>query len=587
MQPELGSKAIHAPSTPSQLVRVSESLCQNLSHFNAELMKEYRKLDDSVTMRMNRNLAQFRDLDRQKSHRNGSQLQDEACLHFWRELVANWINRTEIVNYCVAVVDASMEAKRQALAGQDPKLDENRRTATALYTDEVKRNQMRNELTVEAIIRQRSLDGALHLNQDVDTSSPLRQTLARNNGGILPMLASDMSNLEEGVKNIDIKEAKSQAPPPPPQPAEQNVTPWEVQGEVAADGQVLAIDYDKLIDKFGTRRIDAALLERFEKVTGHRPHPLLRRGTFFSHRWLQDVFDVPLVIQLTDDEKFLFKHELKIEQVQDFSRKNARDIIAVGFNREKTFIFSDLDYVGGAFFKNVVKIARGITLSQAKATFGFVESDNIGKIHFASIQAATSFSNSHPQIFGTKSDIPSLIPCAIDQDPYFRLTRDVANKLGYPKPSLLHAKFFPALQGAGSKMSASNVNSAIYMTDTPNQIKNKINRHGFSGGRETEEEHRRLGGNPDVDVAYQYLGFFMEDDEEYAKLAEEYRAGTLLTGQLKAKCIAALQAFVKGFQERKAAITDEDVAYYMDATRKIDPTPKARPAPAPAPAPDT
>jgi tryptophanyl-tRNA synthetase len=98
-------------------------------------------------------------------------------------------------------------------------------------------------------------------------------------------------------------------------------------------------------------------------------------------------------------------------------------------------------------------------------------------------------------------------------------------------------------------MSASNVNSAIYMSDTPNLIKNKINRHGFSGGRETEEEHRQFGGNPDVDVAYQYLGFFMDDDEEYNKLAEEYRAGTLLTGQLKAKCINALQEFVKGFQE--------------------------------------
>lgn len=54
----------------------------------------------------------------------------------------------------------------------------------------------------------------------------------------------------------------------------------------------------------------------------------------------------PNSLGLSDDEKFLFKHELKIEQVQDFSRKNARDIIAVGFNREKTFIFSDLDYVG-------------------------------------------------------------------------------------------------------------------------------------------------------------------------------------------------------------------------------------------------
>lgn len=58
------------------------------------------------------------------------------------------------------------------------------------------------------------------------------------------------------------------------------------------------------------------------------------------------------------------------------------------------------------------------------------------------------------------------------------------------------------------------------MSDTPGQIKNKINRHGFSGGQETEEEHRRLGGNPDVDVAYQYLGFFLEDDVEWAKLGE-------------------------------------------------------------------
>ena len=58
------------------------------------------------------------------------------------------------------------------------------------------------------------------------------------------------------------------------------------------------------------------------------------------------------------------------------------------------------------------------------------------------------------------------------------------------------------------------------MSDTPNQIKNKINRHGFSGGRETEEEHRQLGGNPDVDVSYQYLSFFLENDEELAKIGE-------------------------------------------------------------------
>lgn len=62
------------------------------------------------------------------------------------------------------------------------------------------------------------------------------------------------------------------------------MTPWDVQGSVSTDGQQLAIDYDKLIDQFGTRRIDPALLERFERLTGHRPHILLRRGMFFSHR---------------------------------------------------------------------------------------------------------------------------------------------------------------------------------------------------------------------------------------------------------------------------------------------------------------
>jgi tryptophanyl-tRNA synthetase len=57
------------------------------------------------------------------------------------------------------------------------------------------------------------------------------------------------------------------------------------------------------------------------------------------------VFKVPLVIQLTDDEKFLFK-DLTLEKCRQFALDNAKDIIAVGFDPNKTFIFSNLDYVG-------------------------------------------------------------------------------------------------------------------------------------------------------------------------------------------------------------------------------------------------
>jgi tryptophanyl-tRNA synthetase len=72
-----------------------------------------------------------------------------------------------------------------------------------------------------------------------------------------------------------------------------------------------------------------------------------------------------------DDEKFLFKPALKIEDVRKFSIANARDIIACGVKLEKTFIFSDLDYVGQEFYHNVVRIARFITVNQSKACFGF------------------------------------------------------------------------------------------------------------------------------------------------------------------------------------------------------------------------
>ncbi|KAI7864565.1 hypothetical protein BDF14DRAFT_1731983 [Spinellus fusiger] len=395
-----------------------------------------------------------------------------------------------------------------------------------------------------------------------------------------------------------------------PKTNSQNVTPWEVEGAVV-DGVQQAIDYNKLIDQFGTSRIDEALLQRFEALTGRQPHVLLRRGTFFSHRefthildryeqkkpfflytgrgpssasmhlghmipfvfckWLQDVFDVPLVIQLTDDEKFLFKANLTLEQCNKFAYENAKDIIACGFNPEKTFIFSNLDFIGGAFYHNVVRISRAITTSQSKATFGFKDSDNVGKLHFVSVQAAPSFSNSFPQIFGEAKDIPCLIPCAIDQDPYFRLTRDVAKRLKYPKPTLIHAKFFPALQGSQTKMSASVDSSAIFMTDTPNQVKNKINRYAFSGGGATVEEHRANGGNPDVDVAYQYLSFFLEDDAELARIYQAYKSGEMMTGELKKICIDLLQKFVGDFQARKKAVTDETVAYFMDKNRKITP----------------
>ncbi|CAF1648930.1 unnamed protein product, partial [Adineta ricciae] len=197
--------------------------------------------------------------------------------------------------------------------------------------------------------------------------------------------------------------------------------------------------------------------------------------------------------------------------------------------------------------------------------FGFTESDCIGKIAFPAIQAAPSVSSSFPFIFGEKlkQEFACLIPCAIDQDPYFRMTRDVAPRLNFPKPALMHSTFFPALQGAKSKMAASDTNSAIFLTDTPKQVKDKVNKHAFSGGKETVEEHRAKGGDCDVDVSYQYLRYFMEDDERLEQIRQDYSSGKLLTGELKKILIEVLQGLVAKHQERRKEVTLDVVRQFM------------------------
>ncbi|KAF7159086.1 hypothetical protein CNMCM5623_004319 [Aspergillus felis] len=379
----------------------------------------------------------------------------------------------------------------------------------------------------------------------------------------------------------------------------QVVTPFDVSGGVDESGKLLPVDYDKLVREFGATRISKELLERFERVTGRRPHRFMRRGIVFSHRdlnlildryekgqpfylytgrgpssdsmhvghtipfeftkWLQDVFDCPL--------KYMHSQKIEVDDAKKYAKANAKDIIAVGFDMKKTFIFSDFDFVGGAFYENICRMAKRITINSVRGTFGFNDSNNVGEFHFCATQSATAFATSFPHIFGTDrkkvSSIPCLIPCAIDQDPYFRQCREHAEKMKYKKPSLIHAIFLPALQGPGSKMSASVDTSAIYMSDAPSRIKNKINKYAFSGGQDTAELQRQLGANTKDDVPFQYLTFFMEDDEELERIRVAYEKGEMLTGEVKQKCIAEIQTYVQAFQERRAKVTDEIVAEYM------------------------
>ena len=121
--------------------------------------------------------------------------------------------------------------------------------------------------------------------------------------------------------------------------------------------------------------------------------------------------------------------------------------------------------------------------------------------------------------------------------------------MGLMQPSSTYHQF--AVGMTGGKMSSSQPETTIFLNDSMKSIEKKI-KASFSGGQSTIEEHRSKGGNPEIDVAYQYLRyFFEEDDNELNKIREEYISGELLTGEIKAICVDKATTWMKTHHELK------------------------------------
>ena len=357
------------------------------------------------------------------------------------------------------------------------------------------------------------------------------------------------------------------------------VTPWEVKGK---------IDYERLVREFGTQPLGEDLLSKIASKTDEL-HLQLRRRIFFSHRdldtvldlydkgtkfvlytgrgpsgpvhighlipWiftlhLQEKFGTRLYFQMTDDEKFLIDDDVNLEFTRKYSYENALDLIALGFKPENTFIIYDVKDI--EFLYDIsLEVAKRITYSTAKATFGFQDSTNIGWIFWPALQAVPCFI--HKKLTG--ENVPALIPAAIDQDPYWRVTRDIAQKLGYHKPAQIHCRFLPGL-GAGGKMSASEPETSIFTMDPPELVKRKI-WNAFTGGKPTAAEQRKTGADPTICSIFQYYFYLFEkDDKRLLERENQCKRGEILCGECKNQIIERLNNFLQDHQKKREKAKD-------------------------------
>jgi len=331
-------------------------------------------------------------------------------------------------------------------------------------------------------------------------------------------------------------------------------------------GSELPSDYIKIIKDFG--------LEVFDKDDFPNPNRAMRRGVIFAGRDLKIISNCiknkkPFYVLtglMPSNNQIHLGNKLVIENIRYFqdngavayvliadlecmatrgvSLEEARTralefhipaYIALGLDPSKTFFYfqsENMDVVKLGF-----EFSQKITLNEFKSIYG---SADPGRILSAITQAGDIL---YPQL---ANRMPGIIPVGVDQDPHIRLTRDLVSRFKKYKffcPSSIYNKFTPSLDGK-IKMSKSNPDYAISLPEDLKIVRKKIMK-ALSGGRDTLEEHRRLGAIIENDMCFELLKqHLVEDDVELQQIYDDYVSGRMLSNEIKELTYKKLEFFM-------------------------------------------
>ncbi|MBW3002097.1 tryptophan--tRNA ligase [Candidatus Woesearchaeota archaeon] len=338
-------------------------------------------------------------------------------------------------------------------------------------------------------------------------------------------------------------------------------------------GSELEDDYEKIVKNFG--------LEVFDSSMFPKPNRMMRRGVVFAGRDLKIIADCikkkkpfyALTGIMPTGDKIHFGNKMVVENLKYFqdhgaetyilvadleaastrgvtleqARQRAMDFhipayIALGLDPEKTIFYfqsENKDVMNMAY-----EFAKKITLNEFKAIYGDADP---GRIMAAVTQVGDVL---YPQF---KKKMPGIIPIGIDQDPHIRLARDVVSRVkskhGFVPVSSIYHKFTPSLDGA-IKMSKSRPSGNIDLPEDIKEVTKKLKR-AKTGGRETVDEQRKIGGQPEQCMIFEmFKQHLIEDDKELDKIFQNCKTGKILCGEDKQKACELMTEFMEDFEAK-------------------------------------
>jgi len=266
---------------------------------------------------------------------------------------------------------------------------------------------------------------------------------------------------------------------------------------------------------------------------------------FFKQLGARNYFTV------ADLDGFLSRPDAQVaslEAAKKIAVENLSHALALGVEEKDVYLQTNGSRKNPSRYHSFAfELSKKITANTFEAAYGHVD---LGKVASNFLQYADIL---HAQLNEFEGPMPSITGIGLDQDPHARISRDIAKRLPYGLfvPSFV---FFKHLRGLreGQKMSSSRPEATLFLDDSPKEAENKISR-AFTGGRETIEAHRKLGGIPEICRVYELLQFNLSDSIKLKSIYDDYKSGKMLSKEIKQIAIDFIIPWLEKHQEKAEA----------------------------------
>jgi tryptophanyl-tRNA synthetase len=303
----------------------------------------------------------------------------------------------------------------------------------------------------------------------------------------------------------------------------------------------------------------------FAVMSGIKPSGIFHLGTKMTADdmiYFQSLSKKATVFYAIADVEAYNDNGLSLQDSSKIAVQNVADILALGLDPERAVVYKQSQEI--RVMRLATVFSAGVTNNMLRAIYG---ERQVGLYLSALIQAGDILMPQLPEFGGPK---PVVVPVGADQDPHIRLSRDLANSFqkdfGFIPPSSIYHKLIKSLDGA-TKMSKRSSTSTFYLNEDPASAARKV-MSGFTGGRPTVEEQRRIGGEADKCPIYDLYLFHFAMEDEYAKrVYDECYGGVRTCGDCKKELATLVKRYLEEHQKKRESLM-KDAEELLEKSRK-------------------